>query len=163
MVSENISGSIIWLRSALPVAGDRGDAQCCLYLSQRGHRSYPCTTRNENEHENTKRRHLPLTYTSYLLPSVDTASASDIYPMRYPLPSNGWGDLTLQLPCRLHQYACTQCTNRSFCSPVRAIPQPHRIVISYSTIHKTTSSIVDTIDEILPYRLIMITSSSTAP
>lgn len=82
VVSEKISGSIIWLRSTLPVAGDRGDVQCCLYLSQRGHRSYPCTTRNENEHENNQK--VSITSHIYLLPSVDTASASDIYPMEVP-------------------------------------------------------------------------------
>lgn len=142
---------------------------CCLYLlppryiSQRSKRP-SLTPLHYTQRERAREQPKGVTCI-YLLPSVDTASVQlHLIYILYPLPSNGWGDLTLQLPCRLHQYACTQCTNRSFCSPVRAIPQPHRIVISYNPIHKTTSSIVDRIDEILvPYRLIMITSSSTAP
>lgn len=71
IVSEKISGSIIWLRSTLPVAGDGGDVQCAVYTSyllgtslkdQRGHRSHPCTTRNENEHENNQKVSLTYTY-----------------------------------------------------------------------------------------------------
>lgn len=86
IVSEKISGSIIWLRSTLPVAGDGGDVQCAVYTSYLlGTSLKEAIARTLALHatrtstRTTKRCHLhiPTAVRRHCI----SASASDIYPI----------------------------------------------------------------------------------